>query len=156
VQTKIDHLMKIQGQKTAAEFHRDLGRIMWDQVGMSRSRQGLNDALESLHRLKEEFWNNLKITGKSQDLNAELERAGRVADFLELGELMARDALEREESCGGHFREEHQTPENEAKRNDEQFCHVACWEFGGEGKIPQRHQEQLSFEYVKLTQRSYK
>jgi succinate dehydrogenase / fumarate reductase flavoprotein subunit len=155
-QERNDKFLSIKGQKTPTEFHRELGHIMWDKVGMGRSKVGLNEALTQIPKLKEEFWNNVKVMGKGTELNFELEKASRVADFLELGELMARDALEREESCGGHFREEHQTPEGEAKRDDGQFCHVAAWEFQGENKKSLRHQEQLSFEHVKLTQRSYK
>jgi succinate dehydrogenase / fumarate reductase flavoprotein subunit len=129
---------------------------MWDYVGMARNRAGLQKALEEIPKLREEFWNNLKIVGNANDLNIELEKAGRVADFLELGELMAYDALHREESCGGHFREEYQTEEGEAKRNDEQFSYVAAWEFTGVGKTPVLNKEPLTFEYVKPTQRSYK
>ncbi len=149
-------MMSINGKKTAEEFHRELGKIMWDYVGMARNRAGLQKALEEIPKLREEFWNNLKIVGSANDLNIELEKAGRVADFLELGELMAYDALHREESCGGHFREEYQTEEGEAKRNDEQFCYVAAWEFTGVGKTPVLNKEPLTFEYVKPTQRSYK
>ena len=129
---------------------------MWDRVGMSRNETGLKQALKEIPQLRNEFWNDVKVVGKDKDLNAELEKAGRIADFLELGELMALDALERKESCGGHFREESQTPENEARRDDEQFCHVAAWEFQGEGEAPKKHKEELKFENVKLTQRSYK
>jgi succinate dehydrogenase / fumarate reductase flavoprotein subunit len=129
---------------------------MWDYVGMSRSEQGLIKAMGEIHALKEEFWSDVKITGVSENINAELEKANRVADFFELGELMALDALERKESCGGHFREEFQTEENEAKRDDSNFAHVAAWEFSGEGKTPVRNIEELHFENVKLSQRSYK
>lgn len=149
-------LIKIQGNKTADDFHKELGRVMWDYVGMSRSESGLKKALKEIPRIKEEFWQNLKIPGEEKDLNVELEKAGRIADFLELGELMSLDALERKESCGGHFREESQTPENEALRDDENFCHVAAWEFQGTKTAPKRHKEELNFENVKLTQRSYK
>jgi succinate dehydrogenase / fumarate reductase flavoprotein subunit len=123
---------------------------------MSRSTDSLNKAIEEIPKIREEFWNDIKIPSDSNRINLELEKAGRVADFLELGELMARDALERKESCGGHFREESQTDENEALRDDEKFCHVAAWEYEGEGKVPSRHKEELVFENVKLTQRSYK
>jgi succinate dehydrogenase / fumarate reductase flavoprotein subunit len=152
----VKKMMSINGKKTAEEFHRELGKIMWDYVGMARNRAGLQKALEEIPKLREEFWNNLKIVGNANDLNIELEKAGRVADFLELGELMAYDALHREESCGGHFREEYQTEEGEAKRNDEQFSYVAAWEFTGVGKTPVLNKEPLTFEYVKPTQRSYK
>ena len=123
---------------------------------MGRTRQGLKTALEKIPRLREEFWKNLTVLGGKDEINQSLEKAGRIADFLELGELMCLDALEREESCGGHFREEYQTPDGEALRNDEKFCHVAAWEYAGEGKAPIRNVEPLAFESVHLTQRSYK
>ncbi|HXG38425.1 MAG TPA: fumarate reductase/succinate dehydrogenase flavoprotein subunit [Bacteroidota bacterium] len=152
----VKKMMSINGKKTADEFHRELGKIMWDYVGMARNRSGLQKALEEIPKLREEFWNNLKIVGSANDLNMELEKAGRVADFLELGELIAYDALHREESCGGHFREEYQTEDGEAKRNDELFSYVAAWEFTGVGNTPVLHKEPLTFEYVKPAQRSYK
>jgi succinate dehydrogenase / fumarate reductase flavoprotein subunit len=129
---------------------------MWEHVGMSRNEKGLTQAIEEIQQLRKEFWQDVKVTGTEVGINIELEKANRVADFLELGELMARDALERKESCGGHFREESQTEENEAKRNDEDFCHVAAWEFQGVDETPLRNIEELSFENVPLTQRSYK
>ncbi len=153
--SRIQRLMGIQGTKTVDEFHRELGKIMWDKVGMSRSKKGLEKAIEDIQDLKSRFWSDLMIPGTADGLNGELEKAGRVADFIELGELMARDALEREESCGGHFREEHQTEENEARRDDQNFSHVAAWEFKEDG-TPERHREELSFENVPLTTRSYK
>ncbi len=153
---RISKLLSIDGNKTADEFHKELGKIMWDNVGMARNEKGLKKTLEDIPKLKEEFWKNLRITGVSENINNELEKANRVADFLELGELMALDALERKESCGGHFREESQTEENEAKRDDENFTHVAAWEYQGDGKTPIRNVEELKFENVKLTQRSYK
>jgi succinate dehydrogenase / fumarate reductase flavoprotein subunit len=156
VQSTVKRMMSINGKKTAEEFHRELGKIMWDQVGMGRNRAGLQKALAEIPKLREEFWSNLKMVGSQDDLNMELEKAGRVADFLELGELLAFDALHREESCGGHFREEHQTEEGEAKRNDEQFSYAAAWEFTGAGKLPLLNKEPLTFEYVKPSQRSYK
>jgi succinate dehydrogenase / fumarate reductase flavoprotein subunit len=128
---------------------------MWEHVGMARNEKGLNIAITEIRRIREEFWKNVNVTGGDKNINTELEKAGRVADFLELGELMALDALERKESCGGHFREECQTPENEAQRDDVNFCHVAAWEYKGDAK-PIRNIEELSFESVKLTQRSYK
>jgi len=152
----IKKLMSINGKKTVEEFHRELGKIMWDNVGMGRNRAGLEKALKEIPRLREEFWKNVKLVGESNDMNAELERAGRVADFLELGELLAFDALHREESCGGHFREEHHTEEGEAQRNDKKFSYVAAWEFAGVGKKPILNKEPLKFEYVKPSQRSYK
>ncbi len=153
---RFDKLMSINGSKTVDSFHKRLGRIMWEYVGMARDEAGLKKALEEIPKLREEFWNDVKIPGDANDINIELEKANRVADFLELGELMARDALERAESCGGHFRVESQTEEGEAKRDDEKFCHVAAWEYKGEGEIPERHTEELSFPNVPLTQRSYK
>ena len=149
-------LLSINGKRTVDEFHRALGKIMWDHVGMARNEKGLIGAIDSIRKLRAEFWSDVKVTGTEVDVNTELEKAGRVADFLELGELMALDALERRESCGGHFREESQTPENEAMRNDEEFCHVAAWEYQGVDSKPIRHIEELNFEFVKLTQRSYK
>jgi succinate dehydrogenase / fumarate reductase flavoprotein subunit len=149
-------LINNKGKKTVSELHRELGMIMWDYVGMSRSKQGLEEALKRIPELRKEFWENVYIPGDEKELNKNLEFAFRVADFLELGELMALDALKREESCGGHFREEYQTPEGEALRNDEKFAHVAAWEFKGDDQKPERHIEELKFENVKLTQRSYK
>ena len=156
VEELIRKLMSINGKKTVEEFHRELGKIMWDNVGMGRNKASLQKALKEIPALREEFWKNVKVVGASDDLNAELERAGRVADFLELGELLAYDALHREESCGGHFREEHQTEEGEAQRNDKKFSYVAAWEFSGVGKKPVLNKEPLTFEYVKPSQRSYK
>jgi len=153
---RISKLMAVNGNKTADEFHKELGKLMWDHVGMARNENGLKKTLKEIPALKEEFWKNIKVTGVSENINLELEKANRVADFLELGELMALDALERKESCGGHFREESQTEENEAKRDDDNFTHVAAWEYQGEGKTPIRNIEELKFENVKLTQRSYK
>jgi succinate dehydrogenase / fumarate reductase flavoprotein subunit len=156
VEGLIKKLMSINGKKTVEEFHRELGKIMWDNVGMGRNKAGLQKALAAIPKLRDEFWKNVKVVGAADDLNAELERAGRVADFLELGELLAFDALHREESCGGHFREEHQTEEGEALRNDKKFSYVAAWEFTGVGKKPNLNKEPLVFEYVKPSQRSYK
>lgn len=153
---KFNQLLSINGTKTVDEFHRELGHIMWDNVGMARNEHGLIGAIKRIQEIRADFWKNVKVTGTNVDVNTELEKAGRVADFLELGELMAKDALVRKESCGGHFREESQTEEGEAKRDDENFCHVAAWEYQGEGTEPLRHIEELQFEFVKLTQRSYK
>lgn len=150
-------LISMRGEKTVDEFHRQLGHIIWEKVGMSRNAEGLKEAINSISSLREEYWQNVKVLGGTNHLNEELEKAGRVADFLEQGELMARDALTREESCGGHFREEYQTPENEAKRNDEKFAHVAAWEMTDAKKLTwNRETEDLDFEYVKLATRSYK
>jgi len=156
VEERIKKIMSINGKKTPTQFHRELGKIMWNYCGMSRNEQGLKTALELVPKLREEFWQNLTMVGEEGDLNIVLEKALRVADFLEFAELMLWDALERNESCGGHFREEHQYPDGEAKRDDENFCHVAAWEYTGVGNKPIRHIEPLVFEYVPLTVRSYK
>jgi succinate dehydrogenase / fumarate reductase flavoprotein subunit len=156
VESRIKKLMSVKGRRTADEFHRELGHIMWEQVGMARNRAGLQKALQMIPQLREEFWHDVKVVGTENDLNSELERAARVADFLELGELLAYDALQREESCGCHLREEYQTEDGEAKRNDEQFAYVAAWEYAGDGKSPNLHKEELTFEYVRPAQRSYK
>jgi len=153
---QIDRLLSIQGKTPADDFHRQLGKVMWDHVGMGRNRAGLQKALKMIPEIRKQFWNDVKVVGGSNDLNSELERAGRVVDFLELGELLATDALHRNESCGGHFREEYQTEEGEARRDDKNFCYVAAWEFKGEGKKPKLHKEALKFDYVKPSQRSYK
>jgi succinate dehydrogenase / fumarate reductase flavoprotein subunit len=151
-----NRLLKIGGKQPVDHFHKELGKLMWEYVGMGRSEAGLKKVLSLIPQLRQEFWRDVKILGEGNCVNTELEKAGRVADFLEQGELMALDALERKESCGGHFREESQTPENEAKRDDENFCHVAAWEFKGDKQAPVRHKEELKFEYVKLSNRSYK
>jgi len=156
VKNRINNLISINGNRTVDDIHKELGIILWENVGMVRNKSGLEKAIESIPKLKDEFWKNVKITGTADELNPELEKAGRVADFLELGELMARDALNREESCGGHFREEHQTKENEAKRNDEEFSYVAAWEHKGDSLPAELHKEELIFENVELTTRSYK
>ncbi|HJL40382.1 MAG TPA: fumarate reductase/succinate dehydrogenase flavoprotein subunit [Myxococcales bacterium LLY-WYZ-16_1] len=156
VKERLEKLVSVDGRQSVDVFHRRLGKMMWDHCGMSRNRQGLEQLLKDIPALREEFWQDVKVTGTTESFNQNLERAGRVADYLEFAEIMALDALTREESCGGHFREEHQTPEGEAKRDDENFSHVAAWEFQGVGAKPQLHEEPLEFEYVKLTQRSYK
>ncbi|HEY9880428.1 MAG TPA: succinate dehydrogenase (quinone) flavoprotein subunit, partial [Leptolyngbyaceae cyanobacterium] len=153
---RVTKLLSIQGNKTVLEYHRELGRLVWDYVGMARNRDGLETVIGKIQDLREEFWQNLKVPGEANTYNKNLEFAGRVADFMELAELMARDALHREESCGGHFREEFQTPEGEAKRDDEHFAHAAAWEHQGDGRVPELHREELTFENVELTQRSYK
>jgi succinate dehydrogenase / fumarate reductase flavoprotein subunit len=153
---KLKKLMAVRGKKTAVEFHRELGLVMWEKVGMARDRQGLVDAIGRIIELRAEYWANVNVPGSADDLNTALERANRVADYMEFGELLARDALTREESCGGHFRTEHQTPDGEAKRHDAEFAHVAAWEYRGPDKTPTRHTEPLHFESVKLTERSYK
>jgi succinate dehydrogenase / fumarate reductase flavoprotein subunit len=149
-------LLDIKGSRTVDSFHRELGRIMWDKCGMARSAAGLERALELIPALREEFWHDVNVPGSATELNQALERAGRVADFLELGELICRDALHREESCGGHFREEYQTEDAEALRDDERFAYVAAWEHAGRDVAPRLHKEPLTFEYVHLAQRSYK
>ncbi|MBK9324687.1 MAG: fumarate reductase/succinate dehydrogenase flavoprotein subunit [Bdellovibrionaceae bacterium] len=155
VKSEITKLMNIRGNRTVESFHKELGHIMWEYCGMGRNEAGLKRALELIPKLREEFWQNVRVPGESNYLNPELEKAGRVADFLELGELMCRDALERKESCGGHFREEYQE-DGEAKRDDENFSHVAAWEWTGANSPPVRHKEELKFENVKLATRSYK
>ncbi|NDC75448.1 fumarate reductase/succinate dehydrogenase flavoprotein subunit [bacterium] len=149
-------LLSIKGKEPVAHYHKRLGKIMWDYCGMSRTKEGLTRAIAEIQALKKEFWSNVNIPGSAESLNQALEKAGRVADFIELGELMCRDALTREESCGGHFREEHQHPDGECKRDDEKFAHVAAWEFQGEGNEPLRNVEPLNYETVKMSVRSYK
>ncbi|MFI5007509.1 MAG: fumarate reductase/succinate dehydrogenase flavoprotein subunit [Solirubrobacterales bacterium] len=156
VKARTDRLLSIKGRRTVTSFHRELGHLMWDYCGMARNKKGLETALQKLPALREEFWKDVTVPGSGAELNQSLEVAGRVADFLELGELMCLDALEREESCGGHFREEHQTPDGEALRDDERFCHVAAWEYTGDGRKPIRNVEPLEFENVHLQARSYK
>ena len=151
---KINTLLSIKGKKTVDELHKELGKIMWNNVGMSRTEKRLKETIQLLPQIKDEFWNNINIPGTKSELNIELEKAGRLADFIELGQLMAVDALNREESCGGHFREEHQTDENEAKRNDNDYAYVAAWEHKKDK--PLLHKEKLNFENVKLSTRSYK
>ena len=152
----VKKLLAVNGTKTAHELNRELGLIMWEYVGMGRSEEGLKKALEEIPKLREEFWKSIKVAGTGETLNQNLEEAGRLADYLELAELIARDALNRRESCGGHFREESQTPEGEAKRDDENYSYVAAWEFKGTEEAPELHKESLTFEHVPLTQRSYK
>jgi len=156
VEDRINKLMNIKGKQSVDSFHKRLGHIMWEYVGMARNEEGLKKALVEIPKLREEFWKDVFIPGTVEGFNNELEKAGRVADFLELGELMARDALNRTESCGGHFREESQTPEGEAKRDDENFAYVAAWEYKGENQEPELHKEHLTFEAIKLVQRNYK
>jgi len=156
VQGKIERLLAVNGKRSVMHFHQDLGKVLWDYVGMARNEEGLQTALNRIPEIRAEFWENVKVPGSAADLNQSLEMAGRVADFLELGELMAFDALHRSESCGGHFREESQTEEGEALRKDDEFSFVSAWEFTGNDKTPNLHKEPLAFEYVKLSQRSYK
>jgi len=156
VRSRNEKLINIKGKKSVESFHRDLGKIMWNNCGMSRNKNDLESAIIQIKELRKHFWKNVFVPGVSDDLNTELEKAGRVADFIELGELMVRDALDRNESCGGHFREEHQTPDGEALRDDENYTFVSAWEFNGKDNEPTRHKEDLNFEVVKPTQRSYK
>lgn len=153
---KIEQLSNINGSTTVMEFHRQLGKILWDDVGMSRSKSGLESAIAKIADLRSQYWQDVKVTGSNETLNKNLEFAGRVADFLELGELMARDALDRAESCGAHFREEYQTSDGEAQRNDREYSYVAAWQYQGETEQPVLNKEQLEFDNVELTQRSYK
>jgi succinate dehydrogenase / fumarate reductase flavoprotein subunit len=155
VSDRINTLMNIKGKQTVESFHKRLGKIMWDKCGMARNEQGLKEAIAEIQALKKEFWSDVRIPGEINNMNPELDKAGRVADFIELGELMCKDALERNESCGGHFREESQTEDGEAKRDDENFSFVSAWEYKGESEWA-LNKEQLEFEIVKPTQRSYK
>ena len=156
VKGHINKLMSIQGKESVDSIHKKLGHIMWEGAGMGRTKESLEQAITKIQELREEFWKNVRIPGKADELNVELEKANRVADFLELGELLARDALQREESCGGHFREEHQTEEGEAKRDDSKYAYVGAWEYKGENAEPELHKEELKFEFVELKQRNYK
>jgi succinate dehydrogenase / fumarate reductase, flavoprotein subunit len=156
VKQRLGTLLAIRGSRSVDSFHRELGRIMWEHCGMARSPEGLREALSLIPALREDFWKDVFVPGTGEELNQSLEKAGRVADFLELAELMCIDALHREESCGGHFRVDHQTPDGEALRHDDAFAYVAAWEYMGEGKSPVLHKETLAFEHVALAQRSYK
>jgi succinate dehydrogenase / fumarate reductase, flavoprotein subunit len=156
VSARTRKFLDVKGTRTVDSFHRELGKLMWDKCGMSRNAAGLREALERLPALRADFWRNVNVPGSDAELNQALEKAGRVADFLELGELMCRDALHRQESCGGHFREEYQTEDGEAQRDDAQFAYVAAWEYGGAERPSTLHKEPLEFEYVHLAQRSYK
>jgi len=156
VEARTKRLLSINGTRTVDSFHRELGKIMWEKCGMARDAQGLQEALREIPALRERFWRDVKVLGSGEGLNQSLEKAGRVADFLEFAELMCLDALQREESCGGHFRTEYQTEDGEAKRDDERFAYVAAWEYAGEGKAPILNKEPLTFENVHLSTRSYK
>jgi len=156
VRARIEKLLKVNGTRSPDSFHRELGLLLWDKCGMSRSEDRLREALRKIPELRDEFWRDVRVPGDEEDYNQSLERAGRVADFLEFAELMCVDALERDESAGAHFREEHQTPEGEALRDDENHAVVFAWEFQGEGRPSKLHREQLNFETVHLAQRSYK
>ena len=156
VKDRVNKLLAVKGERTVDSFHKELGQIMWEYCGMARSEEGLKPAIDKIRVLRDEFWKNVKVTGVNEDLNQTLERAGRVADFLELGELMCIDAMHRRESCGGHFRVESQTPEGEALRDDKDLLYVAAWEFTGDGQKPELHKEPLVYKAIELKQRSYK
>ncbi len=156
VQARIDRLMAVKGKVPVDTFHKKLGHIMWEHVGMARNREGLKEGIKMIQELREDFWKNVRVPGNPMGINIELEKALRVADFLELGELMARDALHREESAGGHFREEYQTPDGEAMRNDKDFMYVAAWEYKGDDKEPALNKEELNYEYIEVKTRNYK
>jgi len=156
VQSRIQKLKAIKGNRSVDSIHKELGLTMWDFVGMARTKESLEHALANIVKIKKEFWTNVFISGETEDLNVELEKALRVADFIEIGELMARDALHREESCGGHFREEYQTPEGEALRQDDKFSYVGCWKYEGDDKEPSLLKEPLVYESIHVQQRNYK
>ena len=156
LRTMTKQFLSINGKRTVNSFHRELGKIMWDHCGMARNEQSLNTALKRIPELRQEFWENMKVTGSGEELNQTLEHAGRVADFMEFAELLCTDALMRRESCGGHFRTEFQTEEGEAKRDDDNFAFVGAWEYQGPGKAPLLHKEPLVYDEVKMSQRSYK
>jgi succinate dehydrogenase / fumarate reductase flavoprotein subunit len=156
VAERTKRLLTNNGKRTVNSFHRELGRLLWDECGMARNETGLKRALARIPELREEFWKNVSVPGTGEELNQSLENAGRVADFIEFGELMCRDALHRNESCGGHFREEYQTPDGEALRNDDAYCYTAAWEYAGPDKSPILNKEPLAFDYVLPSQRSYK
>ncbi|WP_088655688.1 fumarate reductase/succinate dehydrogenase flavoprotein subunit [Geofilum rhodophaeum] len=155
-QDRLNKLLSIKGQRSVDSIHKELGLIMWDFVGMARNKEGLQNAIEKIRAVKKEFWSNVRIPGSNDGMNIELEKANRLADFIEIGELMALDALNREESCGGHFREEHQTEEGEALRHDDQYAYVSCWEYKGDNQEPELHKEELKYEEIQLVQRNYK
>jgi succinate dehydrogenase / fumarate reductase flavoprotein subunit len=156
VRARIERLLKVNGTRSLDSFHRELGLLLWEKCGMSRHEKGLREALQKIPELREEFWSDVRVLGSDEDFNQSLERAGRVADFLEFAELMCGDALERDESAGAHFREEHQTPDGEALRDDERHAAVFAWEFAGDAQLPKLHREPLRFDTVHLAQRSYK
>ena len=155
-QARIDRVLSVKGKRTVRQFHRQLGQIMWDYVGMARNERGLREALQNIRTLRDEFWQDVIVPGEKSNLNPMLDYAGRVADYMEFGDLLTVDALHRQESCGGHFREEYQTPDGEARRDDEHFSYVAAWEFTGVGSEPKLHKESLTFDEVHPSQRSYK
>ncbi|MBR4433496.1 MAG: fumarate reductase/succinate dehydrogenase flavoprotein subunit, partial [Bacteroidaceae bacterium] len=156
VQARIDRLMAIKGKRSVDSIHKELGHIMWEFVGMGRTEESLKEAVKKIEELEKVFYSDLRIPGEANTLNVELEKALRLEDFLEIGKLMAYDGLNREESCGGHFREEYQTPEGEALRRDDLFSYVACWKYEGQGKAPELIKEPLDYEYIKVQTRNYK
>ena len=156
VRARVDRLLSIGGTRTADDFHRGLGKLVWDRCGMERNREGLEAALARIPELRAEFWSDLRVPGSGEQLNQSLEKAGRVADFMEFAELLCRDALDRDESAGAHYRSEHTTAEGEARRDDTNFAFVSAWAYGGEGVPPTLHREALDFKHVPLSQRSYK
>ena len=156
VKEQLNKLVNNKGKNSVDYYHKKLGKIMWDKCGMARTEPGLKEAIEDIKNLREDFWENVKVPGNANELNKELEKAGRVADFLELGELFAKDALVRNESCGGHFREEYATPEGEAKRDDKNFAFVSAWEYNGNPSDARLHKEELEFENIEVKVRSYK
>ena len=156
VQARIDRLFAIKGKTPVDVMHKKLGNIMWEYVGMARNEAGLKKGIEEIKALREYFWKNVRVPGTNEEFNQELEKALRLVDFFDIGELMAYDALNRKESCGGHFREEMQTEEGETKRDDENFMYVAAWEYKGEGKEPELHKEELKYENIKIATRNYK
>ena len=156
VRQQLERLVNNNGTKSVDHFHKRLGKIMWDKVGMARNAEGLSQAIQEIKALREEFWREVRVPGQLEEMNTELEKAGRVADFLELGELFAKDALHRNESCGGHFREEYQTEEGEALRDDENFMYVAAWEYTGNPSESVLHKEELNYEFIEVKTRSYK
>ena len=155
-QARIDKVLAVKGKRTIRDFHRNIGQLCWDYVGMARNEDGLKGVIEKIRGLRDEFWQNVSVPGEKTNLNPALDYAGRVADYMEFAELLALDALERRESCGGHFREEYQTPDGEAARRDDEFSYVAAWEFQGVGNRPTMHKEELEFHEVHPSQRSYK
>ena len=156
VEDRTSKLLSVNGKRSPDSFHRELGQLMWDKCGMARNSSGLQEALRKIPELRAEFHTNLRVVGDGDSLNQQLEKAGRIADFMELAELICTDALHREESCGGHFREEHQTEEGEAKRDDQNYSYAAAWQYSGDLSKPTLHKEKLEFEYVHPAQRSYK
>jgi succinate dehydrogenase / fumarate reductase flavoprotein subunit len=156
VKARIQKMMDVKGTKTPDEIHRELGKLVWEDVGMGRTKESLMDAIEKIPAIRDEFWNNVKVVGSTEGMNQELEKAWRVAAFLDFAEVLCYDALNREESCGAHFRLEHQLADGEAKRDDANFAYVACWEYKGTGELPVLHKEPLTFDTVHLAIRSYK